>query len=133
MNEHTDLERVSLRKDPTIPVVVIREHLIRYIYAMQSIADKDVLDVACGSGYGMFLMSFLTKSVSGYDYSEEAIAEAKKFEYRSPVGLEIRNLNTATTLANDKAQMFDVITCFETIEHLDDPHKFIELLKSHLN
>jgi 2-polyprenyl-3-methyl-5-hydroxy-6-metoxy-1,4-benzoquinol methylase len=127
------LERVSLRKDPSIPVVVIREHLIRYVYAMQSITDKDVLDVACGSGYGMFLMSFLAKSVSGYDYSDVAIDEAKKFEYRSPVCLEIRDLNTVRTLENDKAKTFDVVTCFETIEHLDDPNGFLVLLKKHLN
>jgi protein-L-isoaspartate O-methyltransferase len=51
--------------------VVIREHLIRYVMALDSVAGKDVLDVACGSGYGMFLMSYLAKSVSGYDYDKE--------------------------------------------------------------
>jgi 2-polyprenyl-3-methyl-5-hydroxy-6-metoxy-1,4-benzoquinol methylase len=122
---NTCLERVSFKKDPTIPVVVIKEHLIRYIHVLDLVYDKDVLDVACGTGYGMYLMSYFAKSVSGYDISKEAIEEAKLFPYKCPICLEIRDLQQPTSFSNDKAKEFDIITCFETIEHLEKPDNLI--------
>jgi 2-polyprenyl-3-methyl-5-hydroxy-6-metoxy-1,4-benzoquinol methylase len=124
------IERVRFANDPHVPVVVIREHLIRYIFAMDSIVGKDVLDLACGTGYGMYLMSFLAKSVSGYDYSQEAINEAKKFPYRCDCCLEIRNLEQDKPLNNHKHEKFYVITCFETIEHVINPEILLKNIKA---
>ena len=115
------IERVVFKNDPGVPNVVIREHLIRYVFAMEGIAGKDVLDIACGSGYGTFIMSYLAKSVSGYDYSKEALDEALKFPYRCDACLEIRNLEEDKPLNNHKHEQFDVVTCFETIEHVANP------------
>ena len=124
------IERVKLANDPDVPVVVIREHLIRYVLAMDSVSKKDILDIACGTGYGMYLMSFLAKSVSGYDYSQEAIDEAKKFPYRCDSCLEIRNLEEDKPLSNHKHEKFDVITCFETIEHVINPEVLLKNIKT---
>lgn len=130
MKDNTEaIERVLFKNDPTVPVVVIREHLIRYVFAMENIADKDVLDIACGSGYGMYLMSYLAKSVSGYDYSEEAIKEAGTFGYKCDCALEIRNLEEDKSLANNKHEAFDVVTCFETIEHVSNPEVLLKNIK----
>ena len=127
MSETVDaIERVKFANDPSVPVVVIREHLIRYILAMDNIPDKNVLDIACGTGYGIYLMSYLAKSVSGYDYSQEAIDEAKTFPYRCDACLEIRNLEEDKPLSNHKHEKFDVITCFETIEHVDNPEVLLK-------
>lgn len=130
LHEVDAIERASFRNDPAIPVVVIREHILRYVLAMEDIPNKDILDVACGSGYGMYLMSYLAKSVSGYDYSQEAIDEAGKFPYRCDTCLEIRNLEEDKSLSNHKHEKFDVVTCFETIEHVANPEI---LLKNILN
>ena len=124
------IERVKFANDPDVPIVVIREHLIRYVLAMDSIVGKDVLDIACGTGYGMYLMSYLAKSVSGYDYSQEAIDEAKKFPYRCDCCLEIRNLEEDKSLSNHKHKEFDVITCFETIEHVINPKILLKNMKA---
>ena len=127
------IERIVLKKDPEIPIVVIREHLLRYVLALESITDKDVLDIACGSGYGMYLMSYFAKSVSGYDYSQEAIDEAKKFGYKCDACLEIRNLEEDNSLSNHKHPKFDVVTCFETIEHVANPKTLLKNIKECLN
>lgn len=124
------IERVRLTNDPTVPVVVIREHLIRYVLAMDSIVGKDVLDIACGTGYGMYLMSFLAKSVSGYDYSPEAIEEAKTYPYKCDSCLEIRNLEEDKPLINHKHEQFDVVTCFETIEHISNPEILLKNIQA---
>jgi 2-polyprenyl-3-methyl-5-hydroxy-6-metoxy-1,4-benzoquinol methylase len=124
------IERVRFANDPEVPVVVIREHLNRYVLAMDNIVSKDVLDIACGSGYGMYLMSYLAKSVSGYDYSKEAIEEAKSFPYRCDSCLEIRNLEDDKPLSNHKHEKFDVVTCFETIEHVNNPETLLTNIKN---
>lgn len=130
VHEVDAIERVLFKNDPTVPVVVIREHILRYVMAMDSIPGKDVLDIACGSGYGMYLMSYLAKSVSGYDYSDEAIMEAQNFPYRCDCCLEVRNLEEDKSLINHKHKEFDVVTCFETIEHVINPKV---LLKNMMN
>ena len=124
------IERVRFANDPEVPNVVIREHLIRYVFAMQDIPGKDVLDIACGSGYGMYLMSYLAKSVSGYDYDEEAIKEAQGFPYRCDTCLEVRNLEQDNPLNNHKHEKFDVVTCFETIEHVKNPDVLAKNIKN---
>jgi len=124
------IERVRFANDPDVPVVVIREHLIRYILAMDSIVGKDVLDIACGTGYGMYLMSYLAKTVSGYDYNQEAINEAKKFPFRCDTCLEIRNLEEDKSLSNHKHEKFDVVTCFETIEHVSNPEVLLKNIQA---
>ena len=51
------------------------EHLQRYLFVKEFIKDKNVLDAACGSGYGSYFMATEgnAKSVTGIDISETAI------------------------------------------------------------
>jgi len=128
------LERISLDKSLEHPLVTIREHLVRYTVALQSVKAKDVLDIACGTGYGMYLMSYWAKSVTGYDKDEKVIKAIKRdFRMKCSAFIEVRDLEKVTTLENGLAQKFDVITCFETLEHLKNPEKLLGLIKSHLN
>ena len=60
------IERVRFANDPLVPVVVIREHLIRYIMAMDSVVGKDVLDIANKLG-------LVPPVVVGYGTIDEAI------------------------------------------------------------
>jgi len=48
-------------------------HVARYTFAAQFTSDKLVCDVACGTGYGCFLLSRSATFVVGIDISEEAI------------------------------------------------------------
>jgi 2-polyprenyl-3-methyl-5-hydroxy-6-metoxy-1,4-benzoquinol methylase len=127
------IERVRLANDPNVPISIIREHLIRYIFAMESITDKDVLDIAIGSGYGSYLMSHFAKSISGYDYSQEAIDEANLFPYKCDTFIEVRNLEEDKSLSNPKHETFDVVTFFETIEHLSNPEVLLKNIKTVMN
>ena len=114
-------------------MVVIREHLIRYTLVLQDIFNKDVLDIACGTGYGMYLMSYWAKSISGYDIDEGAIGEAKRdFRMKAPAYFDVRDLDEDIRLTSNIAQNFDVITCFETLEYLENPERLIINIKKHL-
>ena len=54
------------------------EHLHRYMLAAKFAEGKTVLDIACGEGYGTYILSQVAKSVIGVDISKETIAAAKE-------------------------------------------------------
>ena len=94
------------------------EHWHRYLYAEGFVEEKSVLDVACGEGYGCHWMARRAEMVVGVDVSEEAIVHA---HVRYPG----RNLSFlqggADLLPLEGKELFDVVTSFETIEHIDIP------------
>ena len=92
----------------------ISKHLIRYVYASNFITKKSlVLDAACGTGYGTYVMSKKAKKIYGIDVSSKAIAFAKS-NYKSK-NIRFINLNILNINFKNK---FDVIVSLETIEHL---------------
>ena len=45
------------------------EHINRYRFATALVGNQRVLDIACGSGYGSFILSEKASSVIGIDIS----------------------------------------------------------------
>ncbi len=54
------------------------EHLARYQSVLSSVKGKVVADIASGAGYGTNLLASMAKTITGIDYSEEAIEYSKK-------------------------------------------------------
>ena len=113
---HTKLpatgERFTLEMDGMISL----EHWHRYHLAYQFSADKFVLDLASGEGYGSSLLAQTARQVIGVDISEEAIAWAKATYRRD--NLEYKT-GSATSIPLENESV-DLIVSFETIEHLKD-------------
>lgn len=101
------------------------EHYHRYAFVLNMVADKAVLDVACGEGYGSALIADVAQSVVGVDLSEEAV-----FHARSTYGRE--NL---TFVCGGAASLgfpddsFDVVVSFETVEHLLEQEQMISEIR----
>src|SRR4051812_38470215 len=94
------------------------EHWHRYLYAERLVEGKSVLDVACGEGYGSHWMARRAERVVGVDISEEAIAHAR---VRYP-GRNLSFLQGGVDLLPlEGVGLFDVVTSFETIEHIEGP------------
>ncbi|MBT8052612.1 MAG: class I SAM-dependent methyltransferase [Xanthomonadales bacterium] len=92
------------------------EHLHRYVFARELVAGLNVLDAACGEGYGAAILAGPAASVTGVDLSPSAIDHACK-RYR------VKNLDfqVADCLSLPFAdEQFDCIVSFETLEHLED-------------
>lgn len=100
-----------------------QQHLIRYVWALQFVRGKRVLDAACGCGYGTDLMATVAKEVTGVDISQEALWYASKHYNKS-----IYIIDDLNELKHPYLNI-DTIVTFETIEHLDDPKKFLEWCK----
>src|SRR5450755_3763115 len=55
------------------------EHAERYRFAARLVAGRDVIDIACGEGYGSAaLVKAGASSVIGFDISEETCAHARR-------------------------------------------------------
>ncbi len=92
------------------------EHWHRYVYAERLVAGKSVLDVACGEGYGCQWMARLAREVVGVDNSAEAISHASA---RYPAENLCFLQGSAESLPIQGRSLFDIVTSFETIEHID--------------
>lgn len=87
-------------------------HLARYKFARGFMKPTDsVLDIACGTGYGVRFLSDFCESIVGGDNDEETLLEASK-----KYGGENREFKKMDIKSTEGA--YDIITCFETIEHI---------------
>jgi O-antigen biosynthesis protein len=100
---------------PLVPGEIEVEHLHRYAFARDLLAHKDVLDIACGEGYGSHLLADSAKSVVGVDLSEAAVKHARS-RYVAP-NLQFRQGDCARIPLGDCS--VDAVVSFETIEHHD--------------
>ena len=100
------------------------EHVARYVFARPYVRGKRVLDIACGTGYVVGLMKCDADLVVGIDIDDEAVRQAA-----SECG------SNAAVLLGDGHRLpfgdetFDVVTTFETIEHLEDRSGYLAELK----
>ncbi len=104
------------------------EHLLRYLFASQLVKNKIVLDVACGSGYGCYILSKYGKAkrVIGIDISENSLQYAKE-KYSLPN--IIFKKDDAEILDSIKDKSIDIVVSFELIEHLKNQDKFLTQIK----
>ncbi len=107
--------------DETEPGIVAI-HLKRYAFAEPWCRGREVLDVACGVGYGSARLAETAARVVGGDVSEEAIGYAER-RYGGP-NVEFRVLDAAALPF--PAGSFDVVCSFETIEHLPDRDAYLD-------
>jgi 2-polyprenyl-3-methyl-5-hydroxy-6-metoxy-1,4-benzoquinol methylase len=110
----------------------IQLHLERYHYAGKYLAPGIIADIACGGGYGSYLLATVyrekIKKIFAVDNSTEAIEYANyNYPHR---GIEF---HLADAFSFQSPALFDTIISLETIEHLDEPEKFIQHLSKQLN
>ncbi len=130
-NPGQNLEFTGERFTPECVREIRYEHLHRYAFARRLVGGLEVLDAACGEGYGAALLAGVAARVTGVDLSAEAIEHARS-RYRAPnLSFEAADC-TALPFADAS---FDCIVSFETIEHLADQdgllREFRRVLRAH--
>lgn len=91
------------------------EHKPRYNFAALFAKGLNVLDFGCGTGYGSALLSEVANSVVGLDISTDAIKWAQVVHARAGLTFQQR----ADLGMGLPAASFDVVSCFEMIEHVN--------------
>lgn len=106
------------------PIERIRlDHVNRYVFAAEYLGKKlkrgaKVLDIACGCGYGSWILHGAGFEVTGVDISSEAISYAER-NYQGPTYL--------CQKAEDTKGKWDAVVTFETLEHLANPQAVLAL------
>jgi SAM-dependent methyltransferase len=101
--------------DETEPGVVAL-HLKRYRFAEPWCRGREVLDAACGVGYGSAELGRVARKVLGVDVDPDAIAYATA-RYAAP-NVEFAIMDLAALTLEDES--FDTVCAFEAIEHVRD-------------
>jgi len=96
------------------------EHYHRYLLALRYCVGKDVLDIACGEGYGSYLLGQVARSVIGVDIDKPTVAHANAAYLSDRVSFKI---GSATQMPIKDASV-DVVVSFETLEHFAEHEAF---------
>lgn len=100
------------------------EHAARYRFAEPYVKGRFVLDIACGTGYGIGLMKRGARFVVGVDVDHDAAVEAKAESGENAAVM----LGDGISLPFADAS-FSAVTSFETLEHLHGRKEFLLELK----
>ncbi|HWQ96370.1 MAG TPA: glycosyltransferase, partial [Candidatus Methylomirabilis sp.] len=106
------------------------EHIHRYAFASMFTKGKNILDMACGEGYGSYMLSNDAKYVVGIDIDDKAVEHARNKYIKQNLEF-IRG--SILDIPIKKDEKFDVIVCFEAIEHIDEQEKLLSEVKRLLN
>ena len=118
---------LSLTGERTLPDVPeenywYRRHLAVYEWIAERVKGLDVVDMACGEGYGSAVLAKRAARVTGVDANPEAHAHAVA-KYTRP------GLSFARDLVQTWAEPVDAVVFLQTIEHVDDPAAILEHFK----
>jgi SAM-dependent methyltransferase len=125
MQEHVQRDQpegvppLSLTGERTLPDVPMenywfRRHLAVYEWVADRCAGLDVVDMACGEGYGVEVLARRGRRVTGVDANPEAHEHAR-LKYSRPGVRFVRDL------VESYDEPCDAIVFLQTIEHVEDP------------
>jgi SAM-dependent methyltransferase len=101
------------------------EHTARYRFASRYVGGRSVLDIACGTGYGLPELQQVARLVVGADIDFSAAKKAQAEIVDECAAIIVAD---ACGLPFGDAS-FDAITSFETLEHLNARCQFLSELR----
>lgn len=89
-------------------------HIARYLWAADNVMGQTVIDCACGTGYGSFILAqnHPTKRILGIDISAEAVGYAEGRYKAQNLSFQVGDIHDLPNA--------DTIVSLETIEHIRD-------------
>jgi SAM-dependent methyltransferase len=110
------LELTGERTLPDVPAenYWFRRHLAVYEWVAGRCAGLEVVDMACGEGYGVDVLARSARKVTGVDANPEAHEHAR-LKYTRPGVRFVRDL------VESWSEPCDAVVFLQTIEHVQDP------------
>jgi SAM-dependent methyltransferase len=110
------LELTGERTMPDVPAenYWFRRHLAVYEWIAERCAGMDVVDMACGEGYGVKVLARHARRVTGVDANPEAHEHAR-LKYTRP------GIRFVRDMIETYSEPCDVVVFLQTIEHVLDP------------
>lgn len=98
----------------------------RYMFAQAFCNGKNVIDAGSKFGIGTYIISRVASKVIGIDFNKERIEKGiSNLIFQPCVNVGFTHFDLEEDLSEKFPSPVDVIVCFETIEHLKCPDKFI--------
>jgi SAM-dependent methyltransferase len=112
------LELTGERTLPDVPEenYWYQRHLVVYEWIARHLAGKNVVDLACGEGYGSAVLAQRAASVVGVDANPEAHDHARLRYVRDNLRFERDLVENVADLDAD----LDAVVFLQTIEHIED-------------
>jgi SAM-dependent methyltransferase len=129
-NQPEGVPPLALTGERTLPDVPeenywFQRHLVVYQWIAERIGSQDVVDMACGEGYGSDVLARRARTVVGVDANPEAHEHAR-LKYTRP-GLSFERDMVETWSGESDAVVF-----LQTIEHVQDAPAVLRHFKSML-
>jgi 2-polyprenyl-3-methyl-5-hydroxy-6-metoxy-1,4-benzoquinol methylase len=114
---------LALTGERTLPDVPaenywFRRHLAVYEWVAERCQGRDVVDMACGEGYGVEVLARHARRVTGVDANPEAHEHAR-LKYTRPGVRFVRDL------VESHSEPCDAVVFLQTIEHVEDPEAIL--------
>jgi SAM-dependent methyltransferase len=118
------LELTGERTLPDVPAenYWFRRHLTVYEWIAKRCAGLDVVDMACGEGYGVDVLARRARRVTGVEANPEAYDHAR-LKYTRPGVRFVRDM------IERFSEPCDAVLCLQTIEHVQDPEAVLRHFK----
>jgi 2-polyprenyl-3-methyl-5-hydroxy-6-metoxy-1,4-benzoquinol methylase len=121
---------LALTGERTLPDVPeenywFRRHLAVYEWIAEQVRGLDVVDMACGEGYGTDVLARRAHRVTGVDANPEAYAHAST-KYTAPGVRFVRDL------VESYSEPTDAVVFLQTIEHVRDPEEVLSHFRTML-
>ena len=119
------LELTGERTLPDVPAenYWFRRHLAVYEWVAERCAGLDVVDMACGEGYGTDVLARRARRVTGVDANSDAYEHARA-KYTRPGVRFVRDL------IETYVQPCDAVVFLQTIEHVKQPEQVLSHFKA---
>lgn len=119
------LELTGERTLPDVPAenYWYRRHLAVYEWVAERCAGLEVVDMACGEGYGSAVLARRAARVTGVDANPEAHEHAR-LKYTRPGVRFVRDL------VETYDEPCDAVVFLQTIEHVEDPGAILERFRA---
>jgi SAM-dependent methyltransferase len=119
---------LSLTGERTLPDVPAenywyRRHLVVYRWIAERCRGLDVVDMACGEGYGTDVLATRAARVTGVDANPDAHEHAR-LKYARPGVRFVRDL------VESYDEPCDAVVFLQTIEHLQDPGSVLDRFRT---
>lgn len=118
-----ELEFTGERFTPECIREIWYEHMHRYAWALSFARGKRVLDAACGEGYGSVRLAAVADQVVGVDIDQNTVQHAQS-RYGATDKLSFQ-CGDVTALDELPDNSFDLITSFETLEHVEAQERML--------
>jgi len=127
-NQPEGVPPLALTGERTLPDVPeenywFQRHLVVYEWIVERVAGLDVVDMACGEGYGTDVLARSARSVTGVDANPDAYEHAR-LKYRRP------NARFERDLVETWSEPCDAVVFLQTIEHVQDAAAVLEHFRS---